>query len=680
MKLIMIHYTNRGFVVLHSLMSAVMTVLTAYGTEIRIEAEAGSVIAPMVVEMNPQASEGAYIYTPESYGNRLDLTSENGRVELSFEVVEEGDYELWGKVFTPGKPRMREDSFFVTVDGQEYTWFVHDWADNWVWRPFLPEKRTGFVKFHLSKGSHTLVISQRVAGTLLDQLKWVSGSSDDPFAPDPKDYVSSGVAVYEDLSPYFDMPDLRVPVFPDRDFNIVDYGAVAGSKSTQAIQDAINACHAAGGGRVIIPEGEWLTGSIHLKSFVNLHVSEGAVLKFSQELEDYLPVVFTRWEGMECYNYSAPIYANGLRNIAITGSGTIDGQGEFWWDWKKDRQGKTAARLYNMIVEGVPPSERVLGTPEDGMRPNFIQFISCQGILVENVTLKNGPMWTLHPVYCTDMIVRGIKVETVGPNNDGIDPDSTRNLLIEDCYFSTGDDCVVLKSGLNEDGWRVAQPTENVVIRNIYAHEGHGGVVIGSEMSGGIRNIYAHNCIFVGTDRGIRVKSMRGRGGVVENLWVEDIQMKNMGAQAIRLNMFYGSSTVKPATDVPAVFRNFHIRNIECDGAARAVEITGLPELAIEGIHLENLEIRSNEGIKITDGKNISIRNLNLSTQQGTPIELDRVREFELDGARIRSGQLPWIDITGEDSGDIQIHGLLDGNEVDARVQSHLGSNRYRID
>ncbi len=658
-----------------SQLALLLTTLATHATEILIEAESGTWTAPMQRDTSPQASQGAYLTVPETAGNVLDVHQSVAQVTLEFEVDHPGQYQLWGKVFTPGKPRTREDSFFVTLAGQTRVWRIYDWADNWVWRRFTTENPTEEVFFDLSKGTHVLTIHHRVAGTHLDQIRLISTEHKDPYTVRPSDFRASDATVYENLSPYFDMPTLHVPQFPDRDFNIVEFGAVEGGehKVTDAIRQAIAACHEAGGGRVVIPEGTWLTGPIHMRSFVNLHISKGAVVKFSQDLDDYLPVVFTRWEGMECYNYSAPIYGNGLRNIAITGDGLLDGQGEVWWEWKYNRQAPTARRLYQMIVDGVPPHERILGTPEDGMRPNFVQFISCQGILIENVTFRNGPMWTVHPVYCSNMIVRGMKVITVGPNNDGINPDSTRNLLIEDCYFSTGDDCVVLKSGLNEDGWRVGRPTENVVIRNIFANEGHGGVVCGSEMSGSVRNVYAHDCVFVGTDRGFRVKSMRGRGGVVENIWIEDIKMKDMGGQAIRLNMFYGSSTVQPATDIPAAFRNFYIKNIECDGAARAIEIIGLPELAIENIHLENLHIRANEGIRITDGQHLSIKNLTLETLHDTPIVLDRVNHVHIEGASIASSETPWVKVKGEQSSHVTLRGLQDQQTLSDRIEAESG-------
>lgn len=654
-------------------------VLSSDAVEILIEAESGVIQFPMVVESDPEASGGHALYVPEMEGNILDISQATGSSSITFEITEAGTYHLWGKVFTPGKPRTRNDSFYIIVDGESYIWRIYDWADNWVWRRFLTENQIDDIQFEFKKGKHEIKVLHRVAGTYLDQLKFVSVDNIDVYAGNPDDYVAKETKVYRNLSPYFDMPDLVVPQFPDNDFNIADFGAVGDgvTKNTKAITRAIAACFEAGGGRVVVPKGEWLTGSIHLKSNVNLHVSKGAVLKFSQHFEDYLPTVFTRWEGMECYNYSAPIYAYGLRNIAITGHGLIDGQGDFWWKWKDEKQGVTAAKLYQMIVDGVSPNERILGTPEDGLRPNFVQLIACQGILIENVTFKNGPMWTIHPVYCSDMIVRGMKVKTVGPNNDGINPDSTKNILIEDCYFSTGDDCVVLKSGLNEDGWRVGRATENVVIRRIFANEGHGGVVMGSEMSGSIRNVYAHDLIFDGTDRGIRVKSMRGRGGVVENIWVEDIQMRNMGGQAIRFNMFYGSSTVKPATDIPAAFRNFNIKNITCDGAARAIEITGLPELAIENIYLENISICSNQGIKITDGKNISIKNLKLSTARGIPISLNQVDSLIIDNASIDSDKGIWIEINGDKSQNIQFRNFLDQPKLKQRIKSSVGDHVF---
>ncbi|MDP0500112.1 MAG: glycoside hydrolase family 28 protein [Verrucomicrobiota bacterium JB022] len=476
---------------------------------------------------------------------------------------------------------------------------------------------------------------------------------------DPTQICGEQTERYTDLSPYFEMPDLEVPAIPNRTFNIRDYGAKAGgeTKVTQAIADAVQAASKAGGGRVVIPEGRWLTGPIHLRSNIELHVEKGATVLFSTDLEDYLPVVFSRWEGMELYNYSPPIYVNGATNVAVTGDGVFDGQGKMWWDWRRPLQPKAVAQLYQMVLDGVPPNERIFGDNIPGLRPNFIQFIGCRNVLIENVTFINGPMWTIHPVYTTNLIVRGVKVVTEGPNNDGINPDSSQNILIEDCYFSTGDDCVVLKAGLNEDGWRVGRPTQNVVIRRIYANAGHGGVVVGSEMSGSVRNVYAHDSYFLGTDRGIRVKSMRGRGGVVENFWVERIKMKDIGREAIRLNEFYGASTVKPLTQVPPHFRNFTLRDIECDGANHAVLIDGLPERPVSDIKLENVHIRAKRGFSATDAEGITARNVVIEPQEGPAFYLKNTREVEIVETRQPNAETPLLQVEGEQSGGIVLKG-----------------------
>lgn len=473
---------------------------------------------------------------------------------------------------------------------------------------------------------------------------------------DPMTLQSSGVASYENLSPYFAMPDLKVPQFPDREFSIVDFGGQAGGETlnTDSFAQAIEAAFAAGGGRVTVPAGKWLTGPIHLKSNVELHLSEGATVFFSGDRSLYLPVVYTRWEGMECYNYSPPIYANGQKNIALTGKGTFHGNGKPWWDWRAPLQKPAANALYQMIQDGVPTEKRIMGDTVEGLRPNFVQLINCEDVLIENLTFINGPMWTLHPIYVDRMIVRGVKVITEGPNNDGINPDSTRNLLIEDCYFSTGDDCVVLKSGLNEDGWRVGKPTENVVIRNIYGNDGHGGVVIGSEMSGGVRNVYAHDSFFVGTDRGIRLKSMRGRGAYIENLFCERIRMKDMKKQAIRLNSFYGSSTLKPATLTPPVFKNMLFKDITCDGSPRAIEITGLEESPITNLRFENVHMKASKGFVATDTTGIKLSHVTIEAEEGPAFAFHNTQDVQMESVSDGTGYTVVPEITGDRSRNIE--------------------------
>ncbi len=400
----------------------------------------------------------------------------------------------------------------------------------------------------------------------------------------------------------FDMPQLERPMLPDAAFSITDFGAVPGgeTKNTKAINDAIAMCAATGGGVVQVPAGLWLTGAIHLKSNVNMHLMEGSVLRFSDDPEDYLPVVFTRWAGFECYNYSPLIYARDCENIAITGPGTLDGNGRPWWPWF-ERQEATAVRMYQeQILKGVLPEERIYGTVEAGLRPQFISPINCTNVLLEGFTIAEaGPFWTIDLVYCDQVIVRKLRVLTEGgPNTDGLNVDSSRNVLIEHCYFNTGDDCVCMKSGMNEDGWRVGRPTENVVVRYIHTAKGHGGAVFGSDTSGDIRNVYYHSSIFRGTDVGIRLKSTRGRGGVVEKIWFENIDMEGIPREAIQITTAYRAWMGTTEGKAP-IFRDISFRNITARDTKWAARMEGLPEAPLLRLSFENINMETEEGVSV---------------------------------------------------------------------------------
>jgi polygalacturonase len=415
----------------------------------------------------------------------------------------------------------------------------------------------------------------------------------------------------------FAMPVLERPKIPSAVFDIRDLGAVADGKTkvTEAIRQSIAKASAAGGGTVLIPAGRWLTGPIHLSSNINLHVAEGAELLFSQDFADYLPPVLTRWEGLEVYNYSPLIYARDCQNVAITGSGQLDGQGAAWWPWKKTQK-DAATKLYDLASAGVPTEKRVLAV-EGGLRPSFIQTHGCKNVLIEGVTIKNGPFWTIHPVYSENLIVRRVKVQTSGPNNDGCNPDSSKNVLIEDSFFSTGDDCVVIKSGLNEDGWRVGKGSENIVVRRLHGELGHGGVVIGSEMSGGVRNVWVTDSEFVGTDRGLRIKSMRGRGGTIENVFYENVRHRDIRLMVVEVTSFYASSTLKPKTETPPLIRNIHVKNVSARGAKQAIDIVGLPEQPIRDVSFERVEIVAEQGLKCVDCENVSFKDTKLTSPSG---------------------------------------------------------------
>ncbi|MBI5769910.1 MAG: glycoside hydrolase family 28 protein [Verrucomicrobia bacterium] len=437
----------------------------------------------------------------------------------------------------------------------------------------------------------------------------------------------------------FPMPQLTRPEFPKRVVDIRTHGAVAGgeTKNTAAIAAAIKACADAGGGRVLVPAGKWLTGPIHLRSKIELHLADGAELIFSDKFEDYLPVVLVRVGGVELYNYSPFIYARDCTDVGLTGPGKLNGNSKAWWSWKT----KETKEFFAMAARGVPVEQRVFGTVEAAIRPNFVVFYNCRNVLMEGFTIGGGPNWTLHPVYCENIIIRRVHVLTDGPNNDGIDPDSSRNLLVEHCVFDTGDDCLVLKSGYNEDGWRVARPTENVVMRWCSSKRGHGGLVIGSEMSGDVRNVYMHDCEFDGTDRAVRIKSRRDRGGVVENVTAERLKVRNMQQDVVIMNMDYTADRNAPIAKKPPLFRNIRIKDVTADGAPVAIRLTGLDDSPIQNISFENMTIASTQGVKLSHVKNVTFKNVTVTPKTGKVFELTNADGVLVDGKPLDATRIP---------------------------------------
>lgn len=392
---------------------------------------------------------------------------------------------------------------------------------------------------------------------------------------------------------------IRPPVIPARRFDITDFGAKGDgvTLNTHVFADAIDACTKAGGGQVIVPAGRFLTGAIHLKSDTELHLSEGATILFSTDSVDY-PIVFTRYEGLELMNYSPLIYAFGEKNIAITGTGTLDGQGsnEHWWSWsggerfgwREGMPNQRAARLAlaQMAEDNIPVEERVFG---DGhyLRPNLIQTYNCENVLIEEVKLRNSPCWNIHPVQCRNVIVRGVDVFGHGPNNDGCDPESVDFMLIEDCSFDTGDDCIAIKSGRNADGRRLAVPSQNILIRDCRMKDGHGGVVIGSEISGGVRWIFAEKCRMDSPDLwyALRFKNNAMRGGVLEHIYVRDISVGQVGKAAITCDFNYeeGAKGV-----FQPVLRHVIVERLTADHALRVLDSQGLPGAPVRDIVLRD--------------------------------------------------------------------------------------------
>jgi unsaturated rhamnogalacturonyl hydrolase len=393
---------------------------------------------------------------------------------------------------------------------------------------------------------------------------------------------------------------IQAPVFPDAEFPITKFGAASDGKTdcSEAIAKAIEACARAGGGKVVVAAGEYLTGPIHLKSGVNLHLDGGATLKFKTDPKAYLPAVLTRFEGMECWNYSPLIYAYRQENIAVTGEGVLDGQADNtnWWPWKgkteygwtngAPKQDKARNRLIKMVADNAPVDERKFGEG-DYLRSSFIQPNLCRNVLIEGVRIRRSPMWEIHPLLCTNVIVRGVDIATHGPNNDGCDPEASRDVLIEDTVFDTGDDCIALKSGRNNDGRRVGIPTENVIVRRCTMKEGHGGVTIGSEISGGARNIFVEDCTMdsPSLDRVVRFKSNAVRGGTMENIFVRNVKVGTVGDAALQIDFVYEEGA---KGEHKPVVRNLVIENLTVDNCARVLDVKGFPGSEISGVRLHH--------------------------------------------------------------------------------------------
>lgn len=351
---------------------------------------------------------------------------------------------------------------------------------------------------------------------------------------------------------------IKPPTFPAQDFDITSYGAKGDDKTdcTEAFRRAIDACNKAGGGRVVVPAGTWSSGAIHLKSQVNLHLAPGATIRFSTDTKKY-PLVFTRFECTEVMNFSPLIYAFEQENVAITGEGTLDGQGAAWHAWKSTTDSQKLVKMGN---DGVPVAQRIFGEGHT-LRPNFVQPMRCRNVLIEGVRIINSPMWVLNPLYCTNVTVSGVTVETTGPNTDGCDPDSCTDVLIQDCSFDNGDDCIAVKSGRDVDGRRVNIPCQNVVIRNCTFKAGHGGVTMGSETAGGIRNVFAEDCHFDSPDldMAMRFKTSPARGGYIEDIYLRNCTVKT-AKYGIHLTQRYGGNGAREGSEKPPV-RNIDIRD-----------------------------------------------------------------------------------------------------------------------
>jgi polygalacturonase len=418
--------------------------------------------------------------------------------------------------------------------------------------------------------------------------------------------------------------EIKEPIFAPRVFDLCAYGAVGDGlwDCTDAFRKAIADCHAAGGGRVLVPAGNWASGAIHLKSNVNLHLAEGATIKFSRDPKAYLPLVRTRWEGTELLNYSSFIYAFAQRNIAITGKGTLDGQSDenHWWNWDRilRKRGKAGARhkLHQMNDENAPISERTFGEGAC-LRPNLITFFCCHHVLVEGVTLLRSPMWQIHPLESDHIVIRGVTMEASGPNTDGCDPESCHHVLIEDCRFNTGNDCIAIKSGRNDDGRMVMFPSADMVIRRCHMRDGHGGVTLGSEIAGGLRNIFVEDCLMDSPNLryALRIKNNAQRGGEIEHFHCRRIAVGEVSVSVLQIDFHYEEG--RKGIFVPSV-RHMQLEQLTCRQCPRVAEIHSYDKGVIAPILLKDCDFAQVKRRSIIKGapsfilENVSVNGKNV--------------------------------------------------------------------
>lgn len=396
----------------------------------------------------------------------------------------------------------------------------------------------------------------------------------------------------------FPMDSVHLCTFPNKEFPITKYGARKGSSrlNTQAFAQAIEACHRAGGGRVVVPAGEWLTGPIHLKSHVNLFLEEGAVVRFSDNPNDYLPAVMTSWEGLECYNYSPLIYAFECENVGISGKGTLAPVMDTWRTWFKRPEAHLNAlrQLYSMGSTDVPVEQRQMARGENHLRPHLIHFNRCKNILLEDFHIRQSPFWTIHLYLCNSGVVRHLDVQAHGHNNDGIDLEMSRNFLIENCKFDQGDDAVVIKAGRNQDAWRLNTPSENIVVRDCDILNGHTLLGIGSEISGGVRNIYMTRCKAPqNVHRLFFLKTNHRRGGFIENIYLEDIEAGDMlRTFEVDTEVLYQWKDLVPTYETRITrIDGIHVKNIHCQSADAIYELKGDARLPIRNVFVENVKV-----------------------------------------------------------------------------------------
>ncbi|SIT94450.1 glycoside hydrolase family 28 protein [Pontibacter indicus] len=498
--------------------------------------------------------------------------------------------------------------------------------------------------------------------------------------------------VYEGIE--FNMPRVQEPTFGNYSVSITDFGAVSDglTKNTAAFEKAIADVVAKGGGKVIVPRGMWLTGPIVLKSNINLHVEEGALVLFSKDFDDY-PLVKTSFEGLNTFRCQSPISGRDLENVAITGKGVIDGNGDAWRPVKKDKMtegqwkklvnsggvlrddgkvwyptesSKRGAVTGNFNVPLDLTEKHQFEPIKDFMRPVMVSLVNCKKVLLDGPTFQNSPAWNIHPLMCEDVTIRNLTVRNpwYSQNGDGLDLESCKNSVIYNNTFDVGDDAICIKSGKDKDGRERGIPTENVIVKNNVVYHGHGGFVVGSEMSSGVKNVHVSNCTFIGTDIGLRFKSTRGRGGVVENIYISNIDMINIPTQAISFNLFYGGNSpvleatqkaetekrderLMPVTEETPSFRNIYMKNIRVAGADEALALQGLPEMNLQNVNIENAVLKAKKGITAVDSDGIVLKNVRVETEQGPALTIYNSKNIDITGFSFNESKEPAVRVLG---------------------------------
>ncbi len=498
--------------------------------------------------------------------------------------------------------------------------------------------------------------------------------------------------LYQNLP--FEMPEVRKPIFADNKLSVTDCGGVGDgiTLNTDAFNRAMKTLSGKGGGTLTVPQGVWFTGPIVFQSGINLHLEKGAVILFTPDFDAY-PLVKTSFEGLDTRRCQSPISGHNLENIAITGQGAINGSGhawrplkrnkvtesfwkktlasggvlkteDYWFPSEKSMKGETLGDA-NLNVPRQELTDEEWESVKDFMRPVMICFVRCKNVLLEGVLFENSPAWNIHPLMCENVIIDNIYVRNpeYAQNGDGLDLESCKNAIIVNTIFDVGDDAICIKSGKDEDGRRRAMPTENVLVDNCKVFNGHGGFVVGSEMSGGVKNISVRNCEFLGTDVGLRFKSTRGRGGVVENIYIEKISMFDIATESFLFDLYYGGksasesfadndgtpveSTVPEVTEKTPVFRNIYVKDIISRNARRAMFFNGLPEMNITNINVENAIIEARSGAELSESDGIRFKNVTVIPKKGPALKLNNVKNFDAVGFRFPETLTEPVIVTG---------------------------------